>query len=403
MKAISLKGFCSAMTMTVAAMIAVPLSEVVAGAPSTTKSTAKSTANSTASLSEKLDQVRSQRLSVEQTLLDAEIAKKSTQEQLNRLKTLQRLQTQEKALTEQRLKTLEKYLSELQVRKDEVLKRIETSKALVRQKIARLVHPLLTQNEQLIRGESGSGERLFRERILSEVATQDLKELEGLKVDLQDAEDIESRIEQEKQQITSLMQDVSEQESLILFHKRIREDMTLDRHAEHLKQLEEYRSLKNSEVEIEKKISDFEGRQKLEEERDQKKRIPVVTLRPKSLPWPLKGKLSAAYGQHRDEKTGLNIFSKGIEILTLTDHAPVQCVMDGRVQFSGEIPGKGKVLIVEHAHSIYSIYGGLTELVRTSGEEVKATEKLGYLESDKPLYFEIRSGNVAIDPVKWLQ
>jgi septal ring factor EnvC (AmiA/AmiB activator) len=354
-------------------------------------------------LNEKLDRVRSQRLTVEKALLDAERAKKSTEDQLSRLKTLQKLQNQEKVLTEQRLATLEKYLLELQGRKAEVVRRLGEAKAALRIKISKLIHPLLMQNDQVIRGDEGEAKRRVREKILSSVASAELKELEGLKVDLQDAEDIESRIEQEKQQISSLMQDVSEQESLIRFHKKLREDLTLERHSEHLQQLEEYRKLKVSEVEIGRMISDFAGRRKLEEEQDQKKKQPVVTLRPKSLPWPLKGKLVGTYGQHRDPKSGLDIFSKGIEILTMHDHAPVECVMDGKVQFSGEIPGKGRVLIIEHPHSIYSIYGGLKETLRTGGEVVKASEQIGFLESDQPLYFEIRARNVAIDPVKWLQ
>jgi septal ring factor EnvC (AmiA/AmiB activator) len=113
--------------------------------------------------------------------------------------------------------------------------------------------------------------------------------------------------------------------------------------------------------------------------------------------------LVGTYGQHRDEATGLNIFKKGIEILTVIDHAPVTCVMDGKVQYAGEIPGKGKVLIVEHPRSIYTVYGGLKEITKSVGDEVKASEKLGSLESQSPLYFEIRARNVAIDPVKWLQ
>jgi len=354
-------------------------------------------------LAEKLDQVRNQRFALEKALVDAEKAKKSTEDQLKRLKTLQQLQTREKDLTEQRLKTLEKYLGELQSRKTEVTKRLDEARTSVKQRLSRILHPSIARQDELIRGEGSAGERMLRERIFSGVIALDLKEIESLRIDLQDAEDIESRIEQEKQQISSLMQDVSEQESLIRFHQKIREDLNVDRQEEHLRQLDEYRKLKASEVEIEQRITDFQGRQKVEEEKDQKKRTEVVTLKPKSLPWPLKGKLVGTYGQHRDSKSGLAIFSKGIEILTVADHAPVVSVLDGRVQFSGEIPGKGKVLIVEHPHSIYSIYGGLGSLVRANGDEVKASEKLGYLESDKPLYFEIRSKNVAIDPVKWLQ
>jgi septal ring factor EnvC (AmiA/AmiB activator) len=243
----------------------------------------------------------------------------------------------------------------------------------------------------------------MRENVISSVSVAQLKDLEGMLADLQDAEDIESRIEQEKQQISSLMQDISEQESLIKFHQQIRKDLNDGSVEEHMKQLDEYRKLKVSEVEIEKMISGFQDRQKLEHEEDKKRNAPVISFHPKSLPWPLKGKVVDTYGQHLDAASGINIFKKGIEILTISDNASVSAVLDGKVQYAGEIPGKGKVLILEHLHSIYTIYGGLKELSKAAGQLVKARESIGTVASEQPLYFEIRARNVAIDPIKWLQ
>jgi septal ring factor EnvC (AmiA/AmiB activator) len=97
------------------------------------------------------------------------------------------------------------------------------------------------------------------------------------------------------------------------------------------------------------------------------------------------------------------VFRKGIEILTVQDRAQVSAVLDGQVQFSGEIPGKGKVLILEHPNSIYTIYSGLKELQTRSGEFVRANDPVGFLSGDQALYFEIRAKNVAIDPIKWLR
>lgn len=358
---------------------------------------------STENLADRLEKVRTQKGVVERAMVDSEKAKRSTEEQLGRLKALQGLQTHEKKLTEKRLKMLEKYLAELQERKSDVQRRIQDSKNALQAKISKLIHPVIVRSDSLIRGEEGAGESFIRDRVITAIASLDLKDLEGLKVDLQDAEDIEGRIEREKMQISALMQDVKEQEALLEFHKKIREQMSAEHLQESVRRLEEYRRLKNSEVEIEKMIADFEGRQKGEDVKDQRRRIPFVSLKPKSLPWPVRGKLIGTYGQRLDAKTGLNVFSKGIELQSPSENAPVQSVMGGRVQFSGTIPGKGKVLIIEHPHSIYSIYGGLAEVYRSSGEEVKAEEKVASLESEKPLYFEIRSGNVAVDPVKWLQ
>ncbi len=355
-------------------------------------------------LSDKLEIIRSKRMHIEQVLIDSEKMKKSAQEQLGRLKSLAQLQHQEKLLTEKRLDELQKYLDELQARKEDVKKRIDETQTSLRLKFSKLVHPLLYQRDQFIRGDEGEGEAHLRKQVLSSVTLSELKELESLNADLLDADDIESRIEQEKQQISSLIQDISEQESLIQFHQKLRQDLSHEKHEEHLKQLEEYSKLKGSEVEIGRLILQFQNRQKLEKDQDQKRRLPpALTLKARSLVWPLRGKLVGTYGQHRDALTGLNIFKKGIEILTINDHASVMSVMDGRVQYAGSLQGQNKVLIIEHPRSMYTIYGGLSSITKKMGDDVKASENIGTVESQSPLYFEIRVRNVAIDPMKWLQ
>ena len=353
-------------------------------------------------LGEKLEEVRQQKLAIEKALIESEKSNKAAQSQLSRLKTLQRLQREEHQLTEKRMSELGKYLGELQGRKEEVQKKIQQLEGSLRVKFSKLVHPNLYESGRLLKGDEGDAEARIRANIVASVTLLELKELETLHADFQDAEDLESRIEQEKQQIASLMQDITEQESLIAFHKKLREDLSQEKKSEHLRQLEDYRKLKVSEVEIEKMICLFQERQKLEHDEDRKKPA-IFAFRPKSLPWPLKGKMIGSYGQQLDEKTGLHIFKKGIEILTMTDSAPVIGVLDGKVQYAGEIPGKGKVLILEHPHALYTIYAGMSQLIKKAGDEVKASEKLGSVENQAPLYFEIRARNVAIDPLKWLQ
>jgi septal ring factor EnvC (AmiA/AmiB activator) len=355
------------------------------------------------SLNQKLEQVKTQKLAIEKALIDAEATKKNTEAQLSRLKSLQKLQAQEKELTSRRLADLERYLVELKTRRDDVQRRIDQTQGQLRVKFSKLIHPVLSQNERLMRGEEGAGEARVKEVILSSIVLSELKELESMHADLLDVDELQGRIEQEKQQISSLLQDISEQESLITFHKKIRSDLTSEKHTEHMKQLDDYRKIKVAEVEIEKMIIQFHGRQKMEQAMDERKRMIQVQIRPKSLPWPMKGKVVSTYGQQKDEKSGLNIFKKGIEIQTLQGTTSIQSVADGTVQFSGAIPGKGNVVIVEHPGLIYTVYGGLQNVIKQAGQLVKATENLGTIPLENSLYFEIRVRNVAIDPVKWLQ
>jgi hypothetical protein len=78
-------------------------------------------------------------------------------------------------------------------------------------------------------------------------------------VDLQDADQLESRIQEERQQLAYLFQDLKEQESLLEFHQKLQEDLLRKRHAERIAQLQNYRKLKSSEAEVESLIRPVKG------------------------------------------------------------------------------------------------------------------------------------------------
>ncbi|NDF16230.1 hypothetical protein EB061_13090 [bacterium] len=79
-------------------------------------------------LAKRLEKIRVEKVAVERAMVVSDKAKRSTEDQLGRLKALQGLQAHEKKLTEKRLRTLEKYLSELQDRKTDVQRRLADSK-----------------------------------------------------------------------------------------------------------------------------------------------------------------------------------------------------------------------------------------------------------------------------------
>lgn len=354
-------------------------------------------------LTQQLNIVRNERIQIERALLQNEKVKMQAQAQVQRLKSLQKLQGKERALTQKRLSELKVFLNELQSRKDEVSKRINRQQTVLHMQFGKWLVPSLYQNESLIRGEEAEGEESIRRTLVSHVLMSELKELESFRADLQDADEIQARIEQEQSQLAAVLQDLEEQENLIEFHKKIRESITEEKQAERAQQMERYRELRNSEIEIERMVGQFQARAFQAKQKDSKRLFPTITIRPRSVPWPVLGKVISVYGPKVDERSGLKVFHKGIEILADTSQTQVASVLDGTVQFSGVLPGKGNVLIVEHANDLYTIFGGLQALLKGVGEKVQAREVIAQLERQSPLYFEIRSRNLALDPLKWLQ
>jgi septal ring factor EnvC (AmiA/AmiB activator) len=121
------------------------------------------------------------------------------------------------------------------------------------------------------------------------------------------------------------------------------------------------------------------------------------------LPWPLKGRLLASYGQPRAEGKlkweGLLIESQA--------GAPVRAIAAGRIAYADWLPFYGMLVIVEHGDGYMSLYGHNQAIEKQAGEWVQRGDTLA-LSGDSggqnraALYFELRKGKEPQDPRRWL-
>lgn len=150
-----------------------------------------------------------------------------------------------------------------------------------------------------------------------------------------------------------------------------------------------------------------------------KKKITVkpgeIPLQDNSLPWPVSGKITGSYG--REELPALKTWIKRDGIIISADRGmPVQAVAPGSVIYSGPFRSYGNVVIVAHEDSRYfTVYGFLDDIVVARGTAVNAgavigktgldtmTASIKQAEPKSAVYFEIRAGTQAVNPVKWLK
>jgi len=132
-----------------------------------------------------------------------------------------------------------------------------------------------------------------------------------------------------------------------------------------------------------------------------------------SLAWPAQGKVISRFG--REDVPGLKtwIVREGIRIATEPD-APVRAALAGKVIYSGPFRAYGNVVIVDHEMGFFTIYGLLGRIDASKGQVVSALSPLGLAGEDtqamssgkkssgSAVYFEIRKGDRALDPLKWL-
>ena len=107
------------------------------------------------------------------------------------------------------------------------------------------------------------------------------------------------------------------------------------------------------------------------------------------------------------DEFGTATFRKGIEFGARAGD-PVRGVADGIVRYAGWFRGYGKIVIVDHGESYFSVSGHLSDVAVSVGEAIHRGDRLGAAGdtgslAGARLYFEIRQGGKALDPAEWLQ
>lgn len=132
-----------------------------------------------------------------------------------------------------------------------------------------------------------------------------------------------------------------------------------------------------------------------------------------SLAWPADGKVIGRFGREEVPALKTWIVREGIRISTGKE-APVRAALAGKVIFTGPFRAYGNVVIVDHEKGFFTIYGLLSRIDAAKGQRVETSAQLGTAGDDtqamssgkkapgSAVYFEIRKGDRAIDPMKWL-
>jgi len=133
-----------------------------------------------------------------------------------------------------------------------------------------------------------------------------------------------------------------------------------------------------------------------------------------SLAWPADGPVAGKFG--REEVPALHTWVKrdGI-IISVSQGSAVSAVASGTVIYSGPFRSYGNVVIVSHPDKqFFTVYGFLDSITVSRGAAVREGSLIGRAGVDTmtaairqnsakgAVYFEIRAGTEAVDPLKWL-
>jgi len=122
------------------------------------------------------------------------------------------------------------------------------------------------------------------------------------------------------------------------------------------------------------------------------------------LPWPLKGRVTNAFGQSRADG---RLTWHGM-LIAADEGTEVKSVFRGRVVFANWLRGFGLLTIIDHGGGFMTLYGHADVLLKTVGDWTEGGEVIARAgksggQQSSGLYFEVRQKGAARDPIGWLQ
>ncbi|ACC98768.1 Membrane-bound metallopeptidase [Elusimicrobium minutum Pei191] len=142
------------------------------------------------------------------------------------------------------------------------------------------------------------------------------------------------------------------------------------------------------------------------------KTAPQIDISKNSLPAPVSGTVISKFGKEYNKDLNTWIFRDGIK-LSAKKGETVYSVAEGSVIYAGSFRSYGNVVIINHGHGFFTIYGYLNRIDVENGDTVGARTPIGIVGMDNQqgsmgtgrtaLYFEVRQGTTAVDPELWLK
>jgi len=256
-------------------------------------------------------------------------------------------------------------------------------------------------------GAQSIADMLRRKRIFDALITSDFDDLTRLRFAEQGAKASRDDLSQAQEELSRAARE--EVEKRVVLDQRAREQRKLLASVQEEKSLHEeaVAELEQAERDLTGRIGELQKAPRVSPRTSaQLHAHSFKTLRGK-LPFPVEGgRIEARFGRAVDPRFGTVTVQRGIDV-RCPEGTAVHAIAAGTVAHAGWFRGYGNLLIVDHGHGYFSLMAHLATLARAKDDVVRPGEVVGTVGDTGSLkgaylYFELRDGQTALDPERWL-
>jgi len=122
--------------------------------------------------------------------------------------------------------------------------------------------------------------------------------------------------------------------------------------------------------------------------------------------WPVRGQITAGFGQRMDPFSGEGAFHPGVDI-SVPFGTKVEAAADGIVLEAGPESGYGNQVLIDHGYGLTTKYGHLSKIFVVVGQELKRGQVLGAVgmtgkTTGPHLHYEVHVHDTPVNPARYL-
>jgi len=123
--------------------------------------------------------------------------------------------------------------------------------------------------------------------------------------------------------------------------------------------------------------------------------------------WPVRGQITAGFGQRMDPFSGEGAFHPGVDI-SVPFGTRVEAAADGIVLEAGRESGYGNEILIDHGFGLTTKYGHLSKIFVVVGQELKRGQVIGLVgmtgkTTGPHLHYEVHIHDLPVNPTRYLR